>query len=305
MMIVFGMLPAVSASAQETKTQDSINQQPKGKYIFVPDSLQNDVIKLLMGNSKVVDDPAKFDSSERVIWKGDTIPMKLRDRNLGRFDRGLFNYLFIPKGHWGFGATVSYGEFSTDDMEIFDLLSDIDLGGHIFSIKPYLEYFVGNNISCGLRFGYTSGKAHVDSFKVDIDEDMNFNLHDIAYSNESYSASFFFRQYIGLSRRGRFGVFNEAELSFASGSSDFTRPFNGEPLTTRTTTSSVALNFSPGVSVFIMKNASFNLSLGVFGLHIKNERQRENGELVGNRTTSGANFRFNIFNINFGIAIHV
>ena len=168
-----------------------------------------------------------------------------------------------------------------------------------------MEYFLRNNMSCGLRFGYTSGKAHVDSFKVDIDEDMNFNLHDIAYSNESYSTAFFFRQYIGLSRRGRFGVFNEAELSFASGTSDFTRPFNGEPLTTRTTTASVALNFSPGVSVFIMKNASFNLSLGVFGLHIKNERQKENGVVVGNRTTSGANFKFNIFNINFGIAIHV
>ena len=54
--------------------------------------------------------------------------MKLRTRNLGRFDLGLFNYLFIPKGRWGFGLTASYGELSTDDLEIFDLLSDIDLG---------------------------------------------------------------------------------------------------------------------------------------------------------------------------------
>lgn len=285
--------------------RDSIPVSAGGKYIFVPDSLQKDVITLLMGNSKVVDDETKFASSEKVIWKGDTIPMKLRTRNLGRYDRGLFNYLFVPKGDWGLGATVSYGELSTDDMEMFDLLSDIDLGGHIFSIKPYVEYFIKNNISCGLRFGYTSGKAHIDSFKVDIDEDMNFNLHDIAYRNESYSAALFFRQYIGISRRGRFGVFNEAELSFASGNSDFTRPYDGKPRTTHTTTATVALNFSPGLSVFIMKNAAFNISLGVFGLHIKSETQKENGEITGNRTTSGANFRFNIFNINFGLAIHI
>lgn len=299
------MLPAMAQASETPSVEVSDTLRPQGKYIFVPDSLQDDVITLLMGNSKVVDDANKFDSSERLTFRGDTVPMKLRTRNLGRFDRGLFNYLFIPKGCWGFGATASYGELSTDDMEIFDLLNDIDLGGHIFSVNPYIEYFVGNNISCGLRIGYTSGKAHIDSFKVDIDDDMNFNLHDIAYRNENYSAAFFFRQYIGLSRRGRFGVFNEMELSFASGNSDFTRPYDGKPKTTHTTTASVALNFSPGVSVFIMRNAAFNLSLGVFGLNVKSEKQTEDGYVVGNRTTSGANFRFNIFNINFGVALYL
>lgn len=277
----------------------------KGKYIYVPDSLQNDVFKLLMGNSKVVDDESKFDSSEKVIWKGDTIPMKLRSRNLGRYDRGLFNYLFLPKGRWGFGLTASYGEISTDNLEIFDLLNDIDLGGHIFSIKPFLEYTISNNISVGLRFGYTSGKGNVDSFKVDIDEDMNFNLHDIMYRNESYTAAVLFRQYIGIARRGRFGVFNEVELAFSSGNSDFQRPYAGELRTTHTTYMKAGLNFSPGVSVFMMKNVAFNLSFGVFGFYLKNERQVENGIEIGNRTTSGANFRFNLFNINFGIAVHV
>lgn len=286
----------------EVAKSDSVT---KGKYIYVPDSLQNDVLKLLMGNSKVVDDESKFDSSEKVTWKGDTIPMKLRSRNLGRYDRGLFNYLFLPKGRWGFGLTASYGEISTDNLEIFDLLNDIDLGGHIFSIKPFLEYTISNNISVGLRFGYTSGKGNVDSFKVDIDEDMNFNLHDIMYRNESYTAAVLFRQYIGIARRGRFGVFNEVELAFSSGNSDFQRPYAGELRTTHTTYMKAGLNFSPGVSVFMMKNVAFNLSFGVFGFYLKNERQMENGIEIGNRTTSGANFRFNLFNINFGIAVHV
>lgn len=297
--MLLGIIPEVRS--EEAKS-DSVT---KGKYIYVPDSLQNDVFKLLMGNSKVVDDESKFDSSEKVIWKGDTIPMKLRSRNLGRYDRGLFNYLFLPKGRWGFGLTASYGEISTDNLEIFDLLNDIDLGGHIFSIKPFLEYTISNNISVGLRFGYTSGKGNVDSFKVDIDEDMNFNLHDIMYRNESYTAAVFCRQYIGISRRGRFGVFNEVELAFSSGNSDFQRPYAGELRTTHTTYMKAGLNFSPGVSVFMMKNVAFNLSFGVFGFYLKNERQMENGIEIGNRTTSGANFRFNLFNINFGIAVHV
>lgn len=292
-------LPCMPSFAHDV-ARDSVG---RGKYIFVPDSLQDDVVRLLMGNSKVVDDPSKFDDNEKVIWKGDTLPMKLRTRNLGRYDRGLFNYLFIPKGRWGFGLTASYGELSTEDLEIFDLLNDIDLGGHIFSIKPYVEYTVRNNISVGLRFGYTSGRANIGSFKVDIDEDMNFNLHDIMYHSESYTAALFFRQYIGIARRGRFGVFNEVELAFSSGNSDFARPFAGEIRTTHTTSMNAALNFSPGLSVFVMKNAAFNISFGVFGLHLKNERQFEDGVQTGNRTTSGANFRFNLFNINFGIEV--
>ncbi len=54
-----------------------------------------------------------------------------------------------------------------------------------------------------------------------------------------------------------------------------------------------------------MKNVSFNVSFGVFGFYLRNEKQTVNGEPLGNRFTSGANFKFNIFNINFGIGVHI
>ena len=53
----------------------------------------------------------------------------------------------------------------------------------------------------------------------------------------------------------------------------------------------------------MMKNAAFNLSFGIFGFHLKSEKQWENGEEAGSRFTSGINFRFNLFNINFGVSI--
>lgn len=287
------------------EASDSVSNVPVGKYIFVPDSLQGDVIRLLGGHSKVVDDEAKIDASERVIFKDDTLKMQLPTRNLGRFDRGLSNYLFIPRGQWSFGLTASYGEFSTDDLGMFNLLSDIDITAHAFSIRPYFSYFIRNNTSVGLRFSYSCAKGNIDSFNLDIDEDMNFSLKDIMYRNESYSAAFMLRQYIGIGRFGRFGVFNDVELRFESGNSDFARPYAGELRSTHTTYMEAALNFSPGVCVFIMKNVSFDLSFGVFGFSLRNEKQNENGVETGNRTTSGANFRFNIFNINFGIAVHI
>ena len=98
--------------------------------------------------------------------------------------------------------TASYGEFSTSDLEVLDLISDIDFSGHMFSIRPYFSYFIGNNMSVGMRLSYTSGRANIGSFNVDIDDDMGFNLKDILYRSESYTAAVTFNQYFGIARRG-------------------------------------------------------------------------------------------------------
>ncbi|MDE6243535.1 MAG: hypothetical protein K2M14_05955 [Muribaculaceae bacterium] len=308
-------LLAVQAYAQtDTVAAPAATKLPAGgRYVWVPDSLVSDVKGVIEGKAEVkfhAPDPDK----DLVVVNGDTVSQVLRDRNLGRFDRGLFNYLFIPKGSWQVGITASYGKYSASDLQILDLVGDMDFGITAFSVNPYISYTVRNNISVGLRFGYTSLKGSIDNMQVDFDEDLNFNLQNVSYRNESYTSAFFVRQYIGLSRAGRFGVFNEMELAFSSGNSDFTRMYDSAPKATHTTFMSAKLNFSPGLCVFIMDNVSFNISLGVFGFYLRNEKQRsyilnpEDAEKYpdesGNRFTSGASFRFNIFNINFGLGIH-
>lgn len=285
-----------------------------GEYIFVPDSLVRDVRNVIDGYSLIVDDETHPDPSDLVVIQGDTVPPIIKDRNLGRFDRGLFNYIFIPKGKWMIGVTASYGEFGTDDFKILDLVEDVDFSVDAFSVKPFISYFVRSNLSVGLRFGYTSAKADLGSMSVDFDDDLNFSIADAYYRNESYTAALTVRQYIGLSRHGRFGIFNEAELAFSSGNSDFSRMYDDRPRSTHTTYMDASLNFSPGLCVFVMEQVSFNVSFGVFGFHLRNERQLTTitaapdetpvEPVKGNRFTSGANFRFNIFNINFGLAVH-
>ena len=285
---------------------DTISER-NGNYIWIPDSLKSQVRQLLKGGTVIsnANQEEQPDMNEKVTFRGKTIPMILKDRNLGRYDRGLFNYLFIPKGIWQLGLTASYGEFSTANLEILDLVSDVDFNGHIFSIKPSVSYFVGNNSSIGLRFGYTAGTASIGSFNVDIDDDMSFNLHDIMYKSKNYTGSIVYTHYLGITRRGRFGIFNEVELALAGGSSDFHRPYGGELRRTHTNVFQAGLNFSPGISVYILEPLSFNVSFGVFGLNIKHEKQTVDDVPMGERTTSGANFRFNIFNINFGIAVNI
>lgn len=302
--LVVLLLACMQASGARTEPgaleapADSVAPDVKGSYIWVPDSLRGAVDHFLRSRRPV-------DVHERTVFRGDTIPMVLKDRNLGRFDRGLFNYLYLPKGLWNIGLTASYGDFSTSDLSMFEILSDVDISVSAFSVRPYFTYTVRNNLAVGMRLGYTNMKGNIDRLDMDFDDDMNFSLHDIKYRNESYAASLLLSQYVGVMRRGRFGVFNEVALTFSSGSSDFHRPYNGEIKRTRTTYMDARLTYSPGVSVFVMKNVSCNVSFGVFGFYLHNEKQTTDGVPSGNRFTSGANFKFNIFNIAFGMAVHI
>lgn len=235
----------------------------------------------------------------------DTVSVYLKQRNFGRFDRGLRNFLFIPKGQWMLGLTASYGELNTSDIEILSVLKDCNFSGKTYAIKPSVSYFWGHNQSAGLKLVYSRAIADLAGVGFDLGDDLSFNLRDVSYHSTTYTAAAFYRYYVGLSRNGRFGVFNEVEFALGGGNSEFGRQYNGEPRLTRTTIVEAGLNFSPGVCVFIMENVSFNVSFGVFGIKLHKEDQTTNGVEEGSRLTSGANFRFNLFNINFGLGVHI
>ena len=240
---------------------------------------------------------------EKVIVGSDTVSIIIPEHNFGRYDRGLYNYLFIPKGQWSFGLSASYGELNTDDVQVLNMLKDVDFKGKIYSIQPTIGYFIRNNQSVGIKMTYSRGTADLANLAVDFDDDINFKLKDVSYYTESYVIGGFYRNYVGLGRDKRFGVFNEVDLSFQSGSSRFNRLYNDEPKKTKTTVTQVSLNFGPGVAVFIQDNVAFNVSFGVFGVKWRKEHQLTNGVDEGTRFSSGANFRFNIFNINFGLMV--
>lgn len=298
-LLLLCAVAGVRAQAPEATTApDTV----RVKYIAVPDTLVPMIQDVLRGKSEIV---RRHFNSDYTVIGGDTVREVLHGRNLGRFDRKLYSYIFIPRGQWQFGITASYGEFSSRDLQMLDMLEDFDFAGHTFSVKPYLSYFFANNQSIGLRLGYTESKGTLASLAVDFDDDINFAIKDAMYRNTSYTAAVMYRSYIGLARRGRFGVFNEVDLSFSSGEADFNRLIGGEPRQTHTTYMESRLSFSPGLCCLIMKNVSFNVSFGVVGFYLRNEKQSVNGESAGNRFSSGANFRFNIFNINLGLGIHI
>ncbi len=282
-----------------------INVQAISSEPLEPDYCDGDkIVKIVVDREPLIIKDEKSDHSKVIVGK-DTISVILPDKNYGRYDRGLLNYLFVPKGQWMFGITASYSEFDAEDMRLLSFMKDFNFKGTSFSVKPYAAFFFRSNQAVGLRLGYTRDVLDLGSMSVDFDDDINFSLKNVKYETSSYTASVFYRHYVGLDNNRRFSVFNEVDVAFARGHGSFLRHYNGEPRDTRTTSTEFRLNFSPGLCIFVHEYVSFNISFGVFGFYLKSEKQTTNSVDEGERFSSGANFKFNIFNLNMGIAVHI
>lgn len=259
---------------------------------------------------------AQQEGKEKVIVVHDTIYIErspvakldsadiIRTKAIGRFDRGIINYRFIPKNKWLGGLTFSYVNMDTDDSRLlFSILKDIDCTFRTLSVKPFIGYAIKDNIVIGAKMGYNHTVAGLGNISLNIDEDLSYELKDMRYNEDSYTIGLFHRSYVGLDRDKRFGFFNETTLSYNSGSTTFSRGEGDTMKKTDTTINELHIGLNPGIVVFIMENVCAEVSLGVVGFKYRSEKQKNNEGEVGTRRSSGANFKINLFNINIGITL--
>lgn len=227
----------------------------------------------------------------------------IRTKAVGRFDRRIKNYKFIPKNKWIGGLTFSYVNFDSEDSRLlYSLLKDFDCNFRTFSIKPFWGYAIRDNVVVGMKLGYNHTIAQLDNISLDV-EDLDISLKDIRYAEDTYSVAVFHRSYVGLDRGKRFGLFNETTLSYNTGTSSFSRGAEDTLKRTDTTINELHLGINPGLAVFIMQNVCAEISFGVVGFKYRVEKQKNNLGETGKRSDSGADFKINLFNINIGITL--
>lgn len=222
---------------------------------------------------------------------------------VGRYDRGITNYRFIPKHKWIGGVTVSIFNYETDNSRLFfSLFKDIDVNLRTLSVKPFVGYSIKDNTVVGLKFGYSRISGGINNFSLNV-EDFDVSLKDIKYSDDSYSFSLFHRSYVGLDYKGIFGLFNETTLGYSTGSIRFSQGISEELKYTDTSVNQLNIGINPGVAILIMPNVGAEVSFGVAGFTYNWEKQKKSSGETGKRTNSGANFKINLFNINIGITV--
>ena len=262
------------------------------------------IIVLLTALCANIASPVKaIETTDSSILTTDTTAARKKGAKL--FDRGLTNYVLIPQKEWICGLTASYMGYNSDDSDIALIIKDFNFIGSMFGIHPFVGYFIKDNQCIGIKLGYSSTSADLNNFKLDIMEDLDISLSNLAYSAQYYSAGIFYRTYVGISPNGQFGVFNKTSLTFTSGTSLFAKGPNENRSETKTLSTEISLGLSPGISVFIFDNISANVSVGILGLNYKQSKQFTDNVETGSFKSSGANFKINILNINIGITVHI
>lgn len=221
-----------------------------------------------------------------------------------RIDREIMKAVFIPKGQWMAGGTVSYSEHDEDNLN-FLVLKDVQGLGYTFSLSPYVGYFFRDNMSAGLRFAYNRTYLDMENFELNLGEDFNINLKDLYWLEHKYEVSGFLRTYTPIGKSKIFGLFNEVRLTYGYSTGKNSTGSGTEYDGTFERAHSLQIGIAPGMTAFVTDWSAVEVSVGVMGYNFKWQNQTTNQIETGRRRTSSGNFKINLFSINIGMTFYL
>lgn len=220
-----------------------------------------------------------------------------------KFDRGISlteGPVFMPKGQFIFGGTVSYQDFKFYDFD-FLILDQMNLSAFTFKVSPNVYYSFGQNMAIGVRFSYQRTMAKVDEVNLSISEDLTFGIKDFYTIQHTYMGSVAFRYYMPIGNSKRFGLFADAMLSGGAGQGKMTTG-KGESISgTFQDILEVGIDVVPGIVVFMSNEVAVEASVGILGLTYRKVSQTRNQIYEGSFETSSANFKINFLSIGLGV----
>lgn len=221
-----------------------------------------------------------------------------------RFDRGITQITFIPKGQWITGCNISYSQHTNKNYK-FLIIEGWDGEGYNFSVSPFLLYCFKDNLASGGKFEYTRSLLKIDNLDVSLDDDMSFNLDNIYSLQHGYYVTGLFRAYLNLGESKRFGLFNEVQLKFGGTQSKIISG-SGESLSgTYETSFDFGLGMAPGLIAFVNDFTAVEVTVGVLGFNVKSIDQKTDQVVVGSRKTSSANFKINLLALSLGLSFYL
>lgn len=225
------------------------------------------------------------------------------DRAIKRIDRDVQSRVFIPKGTWMAGGTVSYSEYDESNLN-FLVIKDVEGKGYDFNVSPYVGYFFRDNIAAGFRFAYN--RDYLDLGNLDMDlGDLTLSFKDLYYLEHKYEASGFIRTYMPIGRSKIFGLFNEARLTYGYGRGKNSTGSGTDYDGSFQTVQNLQIGFAPGLTAFITDWSAIEVSVGVMGFNFKWIDQETNRVEEGSQRVSSGNFKINLFSINIGMTFYL
>lgn len=220
------------------------------------------------------------------------------------FSPDFESVVFVPKGQWITGVSVSYSQSNQKNYQ-FLVLQGISGDTYSFKVSPMLMYAFNNDVAAGGKFSYNRNLTKLENAEVALSPDMSFDVDHLYRLAHSYSGTAVLRNYFSLGKSRRFGIFTEVQLDMGGGQAKLMTG-TGEELTGNYERNfNVGAGVAPGMSVFLNNFAALEVNVGVLGFEYNHTKTLTDQIYVANRNTKTAIFRVNLFSITFGVSFYL
>jgi len=212
------------------------------------------------------------------------------------------NVVFIEKGTRSVGLTMGWNSWDTngdDGVNLIGIITGIKGNVNLFDIAAGGAWFVKDNLSVGLRVGFSNARVDVDSIQFLGNEERNRHL-----IREVLKGSVTCRQYLPLFDGRIIALFFEGRLTGQTGFyKNYNRTAQGKE-GAYTSLGNVSLGFYPGVSVFATDRISFEFSLPLLegGYAWNDESSTDCAD--ANLNHAFVRFKPSLIGLNMGLVFH-
>lgn len=221
-----------------------------------------------------------------------------------KWSRDIEQSVFVPKGQWITGVSVSYSVSNQDHYQ-FLVFENINGDTYTFKVSPMLMYSFKDNLAAGGRFAYSRSKTALDGASVVLGSDTGYDIDNLYSISQNFYGTAAFRNYISLGRSTRFGLFNECQIQVGGGQSKLTNGAGDNLSGTFEKNISLSIGLSPGLVMFLNNYSAIEVNVGVLGFDYSHTRSTTDQIYVANRSVKSANFKINLFSIMFGATFYL
>lgn len=212
--------------------------------------------------------------------------------------------VFVPKGQWVGGISVSYSQSTQNDYQFF-VLEHLKGDTYTFKVSPMACYIFKDDMGAGARFSYTRSLTKLETADIVLDSETDVDLDNLYRLAHNYYITGIFRNYLSLSSSKRFGFFNELQLQLGGGQSKLMRG-KGAALTGNYERNfNLDVGIAPGLVIFLNNYSAVEVQVGVLGFSMTDTKTITDQVYVARRKSMAANFYINLFSINFGVAFYL
>lgn len=251
-----------------------MNESPETKYEEINDTISSSVIQTVQHN------------------------------NPEEFKREIESVVFVPKGQWIIGLSVSYTQSNQDKYQ-FLILEGITGNTYSFKISPMVMFAVKADLALGGRFSYARSLTKVANADIVLDSETDYSFDHLYRLSHNYYGAALMRNYFSIGKSKRFGFFNEVALQMGGGQTKLTTGVGDDLTGTYERNFQLSVGLTPGISIFLNNFSALEVNVGLLGFNYTDTRAVKDQIYVSTRNSKSANFRINLFSITFGAVFYL